>query len=209
MQDALGDQIYWDEIWRFTGEPRTAPPRIAVGHDRSLPRARLRRRTCRRAARFLELGAGGSPWPGHVARTLDADAWGIDCLARRAWQRAALAAADVRTRVTLIEGDVFDGSLLPCHAFDVVYSGGFLEHFPSPRGVLARVAELVAPERRRGDGGAQPARRQRRACRRSPIATPSRATSCTRPSRSTPRTPRPASSPSSARAISTSSTSAA
>ena len=43
------DQIYWDEIWRFTGE-RTTRRRASPRHDRSLPRARLRRRTCRRAA---------------------------------------------------------------------------------------------------------------------------------------------------------------
>jgi SAM-dependent methyltransferase len=144
MQDALGDQIYLDEIWRPTGEPCTAPPRIAVAMtDRFLERVFASYLSS--GGSFLELGAGGSPWPGHVARMLDADAWGID-VSRPGLQRAALAAADVRTRVTLIEGDVFDGSLLPCHAFDVVYSGGFLERFPSPRGVLARVAELVAPD---------------------------------------------------------------
>ena len=94
--------------------------------------------------RFIEIGAGGSQWPGHVARTLGADAWGID-FSRPGLTLAARAAADVRGQVTLVDGDLFDASRLPAHAFDLVYSGGFIEHFPDPRAVMERLAELVAP----------------------------------------------------------------
>ncbi|HEY2744928.1 MAG TPA: class I SAM-dependent methyltransferase, partial [Polyangia bacterium] len=145
MQEALTDQTYWDEIWRFTDEHQAAPAtRVeSAMTDRFLVRAFAAHLA--RGGRFVEIGAGGTPWLGHIARTLGAEAWGID-FSRPGLALAARAAADVRARVTLVEGDVFDRALLPRGAFDVVYSGGFIEHFPSPRAVLERFAELLAPD---------------------------------------------------------------
>ncbi len=145
MQEALTDQTYWDEIWRFTDEHAAVPAaRVpSAMTDRFLVRAFATH--LGRGGRFVEIGAGGSPWLGHVARTIGVEAWGID-FSRPGLALAARAAADVRARVTLVEGDVFDGALMPKHAFAVVYSGGFVEHFPSPRSVLERFAELLAPD---------------------------------------------------------------
>ncbi|MGZ3427573.1 MAG: class I SAM-dependent methyltransferase [Polyangia bacterium] len=145
MQEALTDQSYWDGVWHFAGEVAAgAPPRVETAMtDRFLCDAFAARLAPGR--RFIEIGAGGSQWPGHVARTLGADAWGID-FSSAGLALAARAAADVRARVTLVEGDLFDPSRLPIRAFDVVYSGGFIEHFPSPRAVMARLAALLAPD---------------------------------------------------------------
>jgi SAM-dependent methyltransferase len=144
MQEALTDQTYWDGVWQFSGgEAAEAPPRVETAMtDRFLRDAFAAHLAPGR--RFVEIGAGGSQWPGHVARTLGADGWGID-FSRSGLILAAQAAADVRARVTLVEGDLFDASCLPAHAFDVVYSGGFIEHFPSPREVMERLAALLAP----------------------------------------------------------------
>jgi SAM-dependent methyltransferase len=144
MQEALTDQTYWDEVWQFTGDYASdPPPRVETAMTDRFLRDALSAHL-RPGRRFIEIGAGGSQWPGHVARALGADAWGID-FSRPGLALAARAAADVRERVTLVDGDLFDPSRLPAHAFDVVYSGGFIEHFPSPRAVMERLAELVAP----------------------------------------------------------------
>jgi SAM-dependent methyltransferase len=145
MQTALTDQSYWDGVWQFSGSHATTPVPSArdAMTDRFLCAAFAER--LGRGRRFVEIGAGGSPWPAYCARALDAEGWGID-FSPVGLQLAARAAADVSERVTLVEGDVFDRRKLPAHAFDVVYSGGFIEHFPSPRAVLDRFAELVAPD---------------------------------------------------------------
>jgi SAM-dependent methyltransferase len=143
MQEALTDQTYWDEIWRFVDAHAGALPQVRNAMtDRFLVRAFAMHLA--RGGRFIEIGAGGSPWLGHVARTLGVEAWGID-FSRPGLAAAARAAADVRARVTLVEGDVFDHARLPRHAFDVVYSGGFIEHFPSPAGAITRFSELLVP----------------------------------------------------------------
>ena len=140
MQSALTDQTYWDELWQATSAP---PPRVKTAmSDRFLQDAFAAHLGPGR--RFIEIGAGGSQWPGHVARQLGADAWGID-FSRPGLSLAARAGIDVRERITLVDGDLFDRGRLPACAFDVVYSGGFVEHFPLPRPVMERFAELLAP----------------------------------------------------------------
>jgi SAM-dependent methyltransferase len=144
MQQALTDQSYWDEIWQFTGDFAAAPaPRVHEAMtDRFLQAAFAAHLGPGR--RFIEIGAGGSPWPGFVARQLGADGWGID-FSRPGLALAARAAADVRERVRLVDGDLFDRTKLPARSFDLVYSGGFVEHFESPKSVMERFAELLAP----------------------------------------------------------------
>ena len=94
--------------------------------------------------RFLEVGVGGSAWPAHVARAYGAEAWGID-FSRTGLETVARCEGRQHL-IKLIEGDFFDRSRLPRHGFDVVYSGGFVEHFPDYRPVMIRLAELLAPE---------------------------------------------------------------
>ena len=78
MQDALTDQSL---LGRRSGasptitRARRRASRVAIT-DRYLD-ARVRLAPGP-GGRFLEVGAGGSAWPAHVARTLGAEAWGID-----------------------------------------------------------------------------------------------------------------------------------
>jgi SAM-dependent methyltransferase len=144
MQTALTDQRYWDELWRSSDELAGAvPPRVTPGAtQRWLDRVVGARLAPGR--RFLEVGAGASPWPARFAATTGADAWGID-FSRAGLALAARATAPGTRPPTFVEGDLFDRTRLPTRAFTVVYSGGFVEHFPRPRDVMERLAELLAP----------------------------------------------------------------
>jgi SAM-dependent methyltransferase len=144
MQEALTDQGYWDSVWTYTDDHSSLPtPRVGAGFlERFLWRAVASRLAPGR--RFIEIGAGGSPWPAHVASRLGAEGWGID-FSRPGLEMAARAIGKGSARVVLVEGDLFDRTKLPAGAFDIVYSGGFVEHFPSPRPVMERFAELLAP----------------------------------------------------------------
>jgi 2-polyprenyl-3-methyl-5-hydroxy-6-metoxy-1,4-benzoquinol methylase len=142
MHASLTDQSYWDAVWAGGEVPRVDPSRDP--HQRELERRF--RRWLGPGRRFLEVGVGGSAWPAWVARELGAEAWGIDfswpglLAAQRAADRAGVS-------VRLVEGDLFDAELLPKGKFDVVYSGGFVEHFEEPAPVMQRLAELLV-----GDG---------------------------------------------------------
>ena len=137
---ALTDRRYWDLIWRTAVAP-------TVDLSRDPQQAFLDR--CFAAhlgpgRRFLEVGAGGSPWPVQVARAHHAEAWGID-FSRLGLAAVERSAREAGTSVRLVEADLFDEGALPLGAFDVVYSGGFVEHFTDAAPVMRRLAALVRP----------------------------------------------------------------
>ena len=79
-----------------------------------------------------------------MAKSTQAECWGID------FSRAGLAATQDSARalgvsVELVEADFFDVAALPKESFDVVYSGGFVEHFPDVQPLAQRLCELVRP----------------------------------------------------------------
>jgi SAM-dependent methyltransferase len=140
--ETLADRSYWDQVWANAAVPSVAPERDP--HQAALDG--LFRRLLdvpAGGARFIEIGAGASAWPAHVARASGAEAWGID-LSPAGLAVTAEAAARAGVPVRLIEGDFFDEAMLPARAFDVVYSGGFVEHFLDPAPVMRRLAQLVS-----------------------------------------------------------------
>jgi SAM-dependent methyltransferase len=143
MPLSLTDQSYWDSVWSFTDEHLREAPVVGAGlHQQAL--MQIFRRRLRPGTRFLEVGAGGSPWPAHIASRLGAEGWGID-FSRGGLGIAAACASRDGVRVRLVDGDFFDREKLPAGAFEVVYSGGFVEHFPDPLPLMQRFAELLAP----------------------------------------------------------------
>lgn len=90
----------------------------------------------------LEVGCGSGLEVWHAAHALDADAWGIDVLARRAWP-------DLEgERVHLIEGDISGVSAsngLPSATFDRLYSNTVWEHIEHPRAALAEAFRVMRP----------------------------------------------------------------
>lgn len=140
----LTDESYWNSVWDFSAaHSDTLPPAIIPS-----PTTRWLDEQFARALapgkRFVEIGAGGSAWLGHVADKYGAEAWGID-FSRQGLQLCTRAVSSRPALVHLVDGDVFDRDKLPMGAFDVVYSGGFVEHFPEPAQLMRRLAELLAP----------------------------------------------------------------
>src|SRR6185369_15200443 len=68
MHSALTDRTYWDHVWSFTADHQEEAQVVATEHDSHQAHlAELFRRHLPPGGRFLEIGAGGSPWPAHVA----------------------------------------------------------------------------------------------------------------------------------------------
>ena len=138
--DALTSVDYWDGVWGPVGA-RGVVPHIDLGAFRHQVRLlELFERYLAPGRRFIEIGVGGSAWPAYLARHLRADAWGIDNS-----PSGIVLAQQAGPGAHLIEGDVFDATLLPAGSFDVVYSGGFVEHFTDAARVMHRLADLVSP----------------------------------------------------------------
>src|SRR5438270_7917909 len=91
VDNALTDESYWNAIWNFTGghDATPAPPNEAE------PTTKWRDQSIAKylgpTRRFIEVGAGGSPWPAFVTKKYNAEAWGVD-FSRPGLQLAAKAA---------------------------------------------------------------------------------------------------------------------
>lgn len=145
MDAALADESYWTSVWSSTAtSTNDATPKIVSGATTRW-RTELFRKFLSPGRRFIEIGAAGSAWPGYVATETGAEAWGID-FAENGLELTARAAAARCATVRLVRGDVFDETKLPSAAFDVVYSAGFVEHFPNAQLLMRRFANLLAPD---------------------------------------------------------------
>jgi SAM-dependent methyltransferase len=143
MALSLTDQSYWDSVWSYTGDHLREAPIIGADLHQAYLAERFRCHL-RPGGRFLEVGAGGSAWPAFIAARFRAEAWGID-FSRGGLALAAACAGRDGVKVRLVEGDFFAADRLPKAAFDVIYSGGFVEHFPDAKPLMRRFAELLAP----------------------------------------------------------------
>lgn len=144
MEEALTDLRYWDRVWHFADEHASEAPAIDPNDVVQAELGRLFAERLGPGRRFIEVGAGGSAWPAHVSARHQAEAWGID-FSRPGLARAEQAAARAGVPVSLVEGDLFDPVSLPRGVFDVVYSGGLVEHFPDARPLMERLVELLSP----------------------------------------------------------------
>jgi 2-polyprenyl-3-methyl-5-hydroxy-6-metoxy-1,4-benzoquinol methylase len=131
----------WNANWAATAAPiRLRPWRDYV----SWRFATLFRQYIRPGDRVLEVGCGGSRLLPYFAKDLGAEVWGFDFApAGVNSAKAALARAGVEGRI--YQGDLFRNAAVPPDFFDVVYSGGFIEHFTDTTDVVRRIVRLAKP----------------------------------------------------------------
>src|ERR1035437_9171327 len=132
----------WDASWAATSSPRRLRPwRDYV----SWRFARIFREYIKAGDRVLEVGCGGSRLLPYFARDLGAEVWGFDFApAGVSNAKAALARAGVHG--TIVQGDLFNIANVPIDFFDVVFSGGFIEHFTDTRDVVERIVRFAKPK---------------------------------------------------------------
>ena len=131
----------WDSQWSTVSAPR----RLRAWRDYVSWRfTRLFRQYIKPGDRVLEIGCGGSRFLPYFARELKAEVWGLDfaeagvCTANAALHRAGV-------QGNIVEGDLFAANEIPENYFQVVFSAGFIEHFPDVSGVLRRIVRFAAP----------------------------------------------------------------
>ena len=131
----------WDSQWSLSRAPR----RLRPWRDYLSWRfAQVFREHVKSGDRVLEIGCGGSRFLPYFAKDLGAEVWGLDFApAGVASARAALLRAGVKG--TIVEGDLFTTRDVPQNAFDVVFSGGFIEHFTDTADVLQHIVRFAKP----------------------------------------------------------------
>ena len=132
----------WDTSWASVDAPlRLRPWRDYV----SWRFARLFREYIKPGCRVLEVGCGGSRFLPYFAKELGAEVWGFDYApAGVASARAALSRAGVSGKIS--QADLFAADEIPEAYFDVVFSGGFIEHFEDTDGVVNHIVRFAKPE---------------------------------------------------------------
>ena len=140
----LTDRQYWDNIWQEKkrsgqGGLRERKHYTAIVMDDAL-RRRVARSTGQRTRRFLEVGCGSGRWLVHFHRQFGYTVSGCDYSeASCQLTRRHLEEADVPG--TILQQDFFALT----GEYDVVLSGGLIEHFTDPKEVLAKFVSLLAP----------------------------------------------------------------
>jgi 2-polyprenyl-3-methyl-5-hydroxy-6-metoxy-1,4-benzoquinol methylase len=139
----LTTEEYWSRFWRVS------PPRkVDPGHhyDRELIRVfgECRRLLGSPEIRFIEIGCGNSMWLPFLARDFGWSVSGLDytdigCETARTNLREAGTSGQIWHR------NLFEENADLSSRFDIVYSGGLVEHFDDPVPVIRRMAELLAP----------------------------------------------------------------
>lgn len=131
----------WDSQWAKSRPPR----RLRPWRDYLSWRfAEVFKKYIRPGCRVLEVGCGGSRFLPYFAKDLGAEVWGLD-YAPAGVLTARAALARVGLSGTIIQGDLFADNEIPTNYFDVVFSGGFIEHFPDTNDVVGRITRFAKP----------------------------------------------------------------
>lgn len=137
----LVDSSQWDASWKTA----TAPKLIRAWRDYvSWRYTRFFPKYIKPNDKVMEVGCGGSRFLPYFAKNLQAQVFGFDYTPQGvATSKAALAYAGVGG--TILQADLFGEPAFPLHYFDVVYSGGFIEHFTDTRDVVKRIVDYAKP----------------------------------------------------------------
>jgi 2-polyprenyl-3-methyl-5-hydroxy-6-metoxy-1,4-benzoquinol methylase len=130
---------HWEKTW--AGDVRLRLPSPWVISTRNWQR--LLRRHVRPGDRFLEIGCAPGKLLAWVAAELRAEVTGLD-LSERGLSTARRLFEALQLQVDLRHEDL-RRTTLPDGTFDVVFSGGLIEHFSDPRDVIRRHVELTRP----------------------------------------------------------------
>ncbi len=136
----LAGEEHWNSIWAREREKRFD---LRSYYDYRL--SQLFNKFIASGSRILEVGCGGSAWLPYFAKHLKCEVWGID------YSEPGVALASRNLKIenvsgTVVLGDVFETKDIPECYFDVVWTGGFVEHFDDISVVIRKLATFLKPK---------------------------------------------------------------
>lgn len=129
----------WDSVWAGDLQLRLPSPlNIATRNQQ-----RLLNQHVRPHHRFLEIGCAPGKVLAWVAAALHAEVSGLD------YSERGISAAKRLFAALQLKGDLrcqsLDETTFPRGTFDVVYSGGLIEHFKDPRDIVRAHVQFLKP----------------------------------------------------------------
>ena len=135
---ALTDKEYWEDVWKNVKLPITTSP--VQNHELD----RIFRRLLPRSVSFIEIGCAPGSWMSYFAKEFGYSVSGIEY--------APMAAELTKRNLEYlnIPAEIFTEDFLSYKfkkKYDVVFSGGFIEHFDKPLEVIGRIVDITNPNR--------------------------------------------------------------
>jgi SAM-dependent methyltransferase len=139
----LTTEAHWDAHWEGFRLPYRVDLRSYYSHRCDQLFRRIIPRSGNQERRFIDIGCGLGQWLIYFHETFGYDVTGVDNSPAACEQaRRNLHLASVPGEI--ICGDVMSAPLEP-GSFDVVYSGGLIEHFDDPLPLVQKMSSLVKP----------------------------------------------------------------
>jgi 2-polyprenyl-3-methyl-5-hydroxy-6-metoxy-1,4-benzoquinol methylase len=141
--ERLTETHYWDRVWQAKTDVRADPTLAQRSYVTAVTTHIYRRRLPRdQRWRFLEVGCGTGRQLVNFHRNFGYAVTGCD------YSETSCATARKTLEAAGVEGTVLNQDLFTLSGeYNVVYSGGLIEHFTDPKAVLAKFASLLAPSR--------------------------------------------------------------
>lgn len=130
----------WDDVWGKEKQPKSLNKKGSLGFQFD----RLMKEVLEKEGSFLEIGCAGGKFMVYFGSEFGYEVSGVDysqqgCeLARRNLELAGIKGA-------VVCSDLFKCDEFEKESFDVVFSGGFIEHFDDTEKVLGKHVEFLRP----------------------------------------------------------------
>lgn len=130
----------WDSLWKSATRPKTFrnAPLFYLQFNS------LMKKHVKEGSKLLEIGCGGGKFLVYFGQNFNCELFGID-YSPAGYQLAQKNLELSGLRGTVVCEDVFNCRTIPKQSFDVVFSGGFIEHFDDPELVLKKHIEYLKP----------------------------------------------------------------
>lgn len=131
----------WDLLWKSAKRPKAFRnnPLFYLQFNR------LMEKHVKKDSKFLEIGCAGGKFLTYFGQNFNCELFGID------YSQAGCELAQKNLHLSGLSGtivcdDVFNCNSLPKQSFDIVFSGGFIEHFDNTEYVLQKHLEFLKPQ---------------------------------------------------------------
>lgn len=139
----LRDKKGWDKEWEKSKLPQTLNAKsMFTFHFDKLMQKHLEKN--KKNTKLLEIGCAGGQFLIYFNHTFGYDVYGVDYSAIGC-KLAEKSLELTETNGTIICDDIFKCEKLEKESFDVVFSGGFIEHFDQTETVLEKHVDLLKP----------------------------------------------------------------
>jgi|GEM_PF-5967372 len=131
----------WDNLWKSVTRPKAFRnnPLFYLQFDK------LMRKYVKKGSKFLEIGSAGGRFLVYFGKNFNCELFGVDyspagCqLAQKNLELSGL-------NGTIVCEDVFNCKTIPKQSFDIVFSGGFIEHFDNVESVIQTHLDFLKPQ---------------------------------------------------------------